>query len=195
MARVPDPQTGFDVAFMSGFCTAAARLGAPDTGLISFHEMVDQVGGLFYFCFGLLGVLKWAAVCGVGPATTEKRRHSVAKRAAPDADPRPRPKRHAASPAPAPRRLHPNRHHLLAICSTRPQPQGRSIHEATRAIPIIGDGDTGYGNAMNVKRTVRGYAAAGFAGGAALCFLWWGRASPARPHRSAPRACGVRLHD
>lgn len=31
-------------------------------------------------------------------------------------------------------------------------------------MPIIGDGDTGYGNAMNVKRTVRGYAQAGFAG-------------------------------
>lgn len=29
---------------------------------------------------------------------------------------------------------------------------------------VIGDGDTGYGNAVNVKRTVRGYAAAGFAG-------------------------------
>jgi hypothetical protein len=41
---------------------------------------------------------------------------------------------------------------------------GRCIHEATRALPIIGDGDTGYGNAANVKRTVRGYAAAGFAG-------------------------------
>ena len=26
------------------------------------------------------------------------------------------------------------------------------------------DGDTGYGNAMNVKRTVRGFAAAGAAG-------------------------------
>lgn len=42
--------------------------------------------------------------------------------------------------------------------------QGRYIHEATKRIPIIGDGDTGYGNAMNIKRTVRGYAAAGFAG-------------------------------
>lgn len=29
---------------MSGFCTSAARLGAPDTGLISYGEMVDQVG-------------------------------------------------------------------------------------------------------------------------------------------------------
>lgn len=37
----------------------------------------------------------------------------------------------------------------------------RYIHEATRHLPIIGDGDTGYGNALNVKRTVRGYAAAG----------------------------------
>ncbi|PSC69845.1 Phosphoenolpyruvate carboxylase family isoform 2 [Micractinium conductrix] len=73
----------FDFAFMSGFCTAAARLGAPDTGLMSYGEMVAT---------------------------------------------------------------------------------GRDVHEATRFLPIIGDGDTGYGNAVNVKRTVRGYAAAGFAG-------------------------------
>jgi 2-methylisocitrate lyase-like PEP mutase family enzyme len=30
-------------------------------------------------------------------------------------------------------------------------------------IPVLGDGDTGYGNAINVKRTVKGYAQAGFA--------------------------------
>eukprot|EP00983_Pelagomonas_calceolata_P112942 1159938-Pelagomonas_calceolata.AAC.5 len=42
--------------------------------------------------------------------------------------------------------------------------QGRYIHEATHSMPIIGDGDTGYGNAVNVKRTVKGYAQAGFAG-------------------------------
>jgi len=36
-------KAGFDFAFMSGFCTAAARLGAPDTGLITYAEMVDQV--------------------------------------------------------------------------------------------------------------------------------------------------------
>eukprot|EP00199_Chlamydomonas_sp_CCMP681_P000492 CAMPEP_0119108704 /NCGR_PEP_ID=MMETSP1180-20130426/15613_1 /TAXON_ID=3052 ORGANISM="Chlamydomonas cf sp, Strain CCMP681" /NCGR_SAMPLE_ID=MMETSP1180 /ASSEMBLY_ACC=CAM_ASM_000741 /LENGTH=478 /DNA_ID=CAMNT_0007094355 /DNA_START=102 /DNA_END=1538 /DNA_ORIENTATION=- len=41
---------------------------------------------------------------------------------------------------------------------------GRSAVEATKSLPIIGDGDTGYGNAMNVKRTVRGYAQAGLAG-------------------------------
>jgi 2-methylisocitrate lyase-like PEP mutase family enzyme len=40
--------------------------------------------------------------------------------------------------------------------------QGRSITAAID-IPVIGDADTGYGNAVNVKRTVRGYAAAGFA--------------------------------
>ena len=41
--------------------------------------------------------------------------------------------------------------------------QGRNICSARSAIPVIGDGDTGYGNALNVKRTVRGYAGAGFA--------------------------------
>jgi 2-methylisocitrate lyase-like PEP mutase family enzyme len=75
-------QAGFPLTFMSGFAVSAARLGAPDTGLISYGEMVDQ---------------------------------------------------------------------------------GRDICAAV-SIPVIGDGDTGYGNALNVKRTVRGYAAAGFAG-------------------------------
>lgn len=35
--------TGFSFTFMSGFCTAGAKLGAPDTGLITYSEMVDQV--------------------------------------------------------------------------------------------------------------------------------------------------------
>ena len=35
---------------------------------------------------------------------------------------------------------------------------------ALRRIPCIGDGDTGYGNAVNVKRTVHKYAQAGMAG-------------------------------
>jgi 2-methylisocitrate lyase-like PEP mutase family enzyme len=39
--------------------------------------------------------------------------------------------------------------------------QGRDICAAID-IPVIGDGDTGYGNAMNAKRTVSGYAGAGF---------------------------------
>jgi 2-methylisocitrate lyase-like PEP mutase family enzyme len=72
---------GFPLTFMSGFSVAAARLGVPDTGLISYAEMLDQ---------------------------------------------------------------------------------GRSICDAV-SIPVIGDADTGYGNEMNVKRTVRGYARAGFA--------------------------------
>jgi 2-methylisocitrate lyase-like PEP mutase family enzyme len=40
--------------------------------------------------------------------------------------------------------------------------QGRNICSAV-SIPVIGDGDTGYGNALNIKRTVKGFAAAGFA--------------------------------
>ena len=40
--------------------------------------------------------------------------------------------------------------------------QGRRICEAVH-IPVIGDGDTGFGNPVNVKRTVRGYHRAGFA--------------------------------
>ncbi len=41
--------------------------------------------------------------------------------------------------------------------------QGRDICAAV-SIPVFGDGDTGYGNALNVKHTVRGYGRAGFAG-------------------------------
>lgn len=74
-------RAGFKAAFMSGFTVAASRIGMPDTGLISYAEMVDQ---------------------------------------------------------------------------------GTNICSAI-SIPVIGDGDTGYGNALNVQRTVRGYERAGFA--------------------------------
>lgn len=74
-------RAGFPLTFMSGFAVSATRLGLPDTGLISYGEMVDQ---------------------------------------------------------------------------------GRGICQSV-SIPVIGDGDTGYGNALNVKRTVAGYAQAGFA--------------------------------
>ncbi|MEM9330750.1 MAG: isocitrate lyase/PEP mutase family protein [Pseudomonadota bacterium] len=40
--------------------------------------------------------------------------------------------------------------------------QARNISGAI-SIPLIGDGDTGYGNAMNVRRTVEGFARAGCA--------------------------------
>jgi 2-methylisocitrate lyase-like PEP mutase family enzyme len=40
---------------------------------------------------------------------------------------------------------------------------GRAICQAA-VIPVIGDGDTGYGNPANVRRTVEQYALAGFAG-------------------------------
>ncbi|MDJ0892122.1 MAG: isocitrate lyase/PEP mutase family protein [Gammaproteobacteria bacterium] len=75
-------QAGFPLTFMSGFAVSAARLALPDTGLISYAEMVEQ---------------------------------------------------------------------------------GRNICAAV-SIPVIGDGDTGYGNPANVKRTVHGYAQSGFAG-------------------------------
>ncbi|GMG84032.1 isocitrate lyase/PEP mutase family protein [Paralimibaculum aggregatum] len=42
------------------------------------------------------------------------------------------------------------------------QDQARNICEAV-SLPLIGDGDTGYGNAMNVRRTVAGMARAGCA--------------------------------
>jgi 2-methylisocitrate lyase-like PEP mutase family enzyme len=74
-------QAGFRLTFMSGFAVSAARLGLPDTGLISYGEMLDQ---------------------------------------------------------------------------------GRSICGRVN-IPVIGDADTGYGNALNVKRTIAGFASAGFA--------------------------------
>ena len=66
------------------------------------------------------------------------------------------------------------------LCSKRPPPGCRrclltdnacltlaapcNLGDAATAAAVIGDGDTGYGNAVNVKRTVAGYAAAGFAG-------------------------------
>ncbi|CAM6111240.1 unnamed protein product [Calypogeia fissa] len=75
-------QAGFGYAFMSGFAVSAVRLGAPDVGLLSYGEVLDQ---------------------------------------------------------------------------------GRLITSAV-SIPVIGDADNGYGNALNVKRTVKGFMQAGFAG-------------------------------
>src|SRR5262249_30785920 len=34
-------RAGFALTFMSGFAVSAARLGLPDTGLISYGEMID----------------------------------------------------------------------------------------------------------------------------------------------------------
>lgn len=74
-------QEGYALTFMSGFAASASRIGAPDLGLMSYGEVVDQA---------------------------------------------------------------------------------RNITDAID-IPLIGDGDTGYGNAMNVRRTVAGFAKAGCA--------------------------------
>ncbi len=86
-------RAGFAATFMGGFAVSGARIGMPDTGLISYSEMVDQ---------------------------------------------------------------------------------GTNICNAV-SIPVIGDGDTGYGNALNVQRTVRGYARAGFA-----CVMIEDQVSPKR---------------
>jgi len=74
-------QAGFDLTFLSGFGASASRLGAPDTGLMSYGEVLDQARN--------------------------------------------------------------------------------AMHPLT--IPLIADGDTGYGNPMNVQRTVTGFARAGCA--------------------------------
>lgn len=74
-------QEGYALTFMSGFAASASRIGAPDLGLMSYGEVLDQA---------------------------------------------------------------------------------RNITDAVD-IPLIGDGDTGYGNAMNVRRTVAGFAKAGCA--------------------------------
>src|SRR5580704_17671540 len=73
---------GFNVTFMSGFAVSAARLALPDTGLISFAEMLDSA---------------------------------------------------------------------------------RNCASGAGKMPLIADGDTGYGNALNVQRTVVEYARAGAA--------------------------------
>lgn len=87
-------EAGFPAVFMSGFGVAASRLCMPDTGLISFGEMVDQV---------------------------------------------------------------------------------RNICNAVPGVPVIADADTGFGNAMNVRRTVSEYARAG-----AACIMIEDQVSPKR---------------
>ena len=100
---------GFPLTFMSGFAVSAARLGLPDTGLISYGEMVDQ---------------------------------------------------------------------------------GRNICSAV-SIPVMGDGDTGYGNAVNVKRSVRGYADAGFAAVMIEDQVWPKRCGHTRGKQVVPRQEGI----
>jgi len=92
---------GLAATFMSGFGVAATRLGLPDTGLISYGEMLDQ---------------------------------------------------------------------------------GRNICHAV-SIPVLGDGDTGFGNEMNVRRTVQGYYQAGFA-----CLMIEDQVMPKRCGHTAGKA-------
>ena len=41
---------------------------------------------------------------------------------------------------------------------------GRNVCEAARHTCVIGDGDTGFGTSANIRRTIEGYARAGFSG-------------------------------
>jgi 2-methylisocitrate lyase-like PEP mutase family enzyme len=75
-------EAGYPISFMSGFSVSAAHLGEPDTGLISFGEMLDAL---------------------------------------------------------------------------------RAVTTAAPEVALLADGDTGYGNALNIQRTVREYARAGAA--------------------------------
>jgi hypothetical protein len=49
---------------MSGFCTAAARLGLPDTGLMSYAEMVDTGRNCHEATSHLPSALRLGAVTG-----------------------------------------------------------------------------------------------------------------------------------
>ncbi len=87
-------QAGFEVAFVSGFAISGTRLGLPDTGLMSFGEIRDQVRD----------------ICGAIPG-----------------------------------------------------------------VPVIVDGDTGHGNAINARRTITEFARAG-----AACVMIEDQVSPKR---------------
>ena len=52
-------QAGFPVAFMSGFGVSAARLGAPDTNLLSYGEVLDQGRCASTALMLLLPALSW----------------------------------------------------------------------------------------------------------------------------------------
>ena len=53
-------QAGFEVTFMSGFAVSAARIGAPDLGLMSYGEVLDQTADLKprYNRYGVIGLFQ-----------------------------------------------------------------------------------------------------------------------------------------
>lgn len=50
------------------------------------------------------------------------------------------------------------------LTATEMWERGSVINNVLERIPCIGDGDTGYGNPMNIKRTIKKYSEMGFAG-------------------------------
>jgi Phosphoenolpyruvate phosphomutase len=120
---------GFPVSFLSGFSVAAGRAGCPDTGLLSFAEVLDSAR-----CAVEVGRLPKLQVCLYELGADVRLCSSGLSRA------------------------------LATLCSKRWSERGGVASQAAPGVAIIADGDTGYGNAMNVKRTVRGFANAGLAG-------------------------------
>ena len=120
---------GFPVSFLSGFSVAAGRAGCPDTGLLSFAEVLDtarcavEVGRLPKLQVRLYNFGATVCLCSAGLS----RAHAM-------------------------------------LCCKGPFAYRGGLSQAAPGVAIIADGDTGYGNAMNVKRTVRGFANAGLAG-------------------------------
>jgi len=71
---------------------------------------------------------------------------------------------------------------------------GRDVCSATSSLAVIGDGDTGFGAAANVRRTIRSYAQAGFAGISIEDQSFPKRCSHARGLAVVPRAeCVARV--
>lgn len=77
-------RAGFDFAFMSGFCTAAARLGAPDTGAQAGGALLAPAADVFapnlqlsfsaVLCFGA-GLMSYAEMVDTGRNCHEATRH------------------------------------------------------------------------------------------------------------------------
>ena len=69
---------------------------------------------------------------------------------------------------------------------------GQKVCDATRGkLSVIGDGDTGFGGSGNVRRTMRGYASAGFAGISIEDQLFPKRCSYAKGLGVEPRAAAI----
>jgi 2-methylisocitrate lyase-like PEP mutase family enzyme len=128
-------RAGFSATFLTGFGVSAAR-GFPDTQLVSFDEMQASCR---------------AVAEGLASAALEAQQvlPSVANEAGNST---------TASGGGSSRKA------SAAIRTATTTSTTTTTLPAVEPIPCIADGDTGYGNAVNVHRTVWGYGRAGMAG-------------------------------